>query len=532
MSLLMEALRKAEEAKRNSLEQEPMPAAPASTLPRADIAQTRDPRSGFSLEPREPSPPPPLPFADPEPAAPDATGTTEATAAPRDEVQDYLAADPVVPEDTQHPPRRSARRNQTRDQLAAASVFAAKQPAPGKPAQEQRIAVLLGLLAFVCVTVGGGLWYLQQRPVAGIGIDPALANVDISNRGFLGDTVAAAAAQPTVEAPATAVDTPIATTAPEPAPAANSDTAATTAEQSAQAVAATGPDATGADAIEPDITEPGITAPEITAIAATATTNTTAAPTELPAAPPAMAASPSAQSEESTAPASPTTPTPTAATATTSASPRTLEITRSSGRGSSVNGTLQSAWNALQAGELQTAALLYGEVLGGQANNRDALLGMAAIHLRNGAVALARQHYEQLLTLNPQDAYAQAGLLQTMQSTNDPGYEAELRNLLQRHPQLPPLHFALGNLLAAQQRWSEAQAAYFDALLHASRDPAIPASPDYAFNLAVSLERLQQPEAALNYYRQALELSRSSQPRFDPALLQSRLAFLQEQTQP
>jgi tetratricopeptide (TPR) repeat protein len=102
---------------------------------------------------------------------------------------------------------------------------------------------------------------------------------------------------------------------------------------------------------------------------------------------------------------------------------------------------------------------------------------------------------------------------------------------LQRYPNLAPLHFALGNFHAGQQRWSEAQSAYFDALLHANRDTLNPVSPDYAFNLAVSLEQLQQPQAALNYYRQALSLSRSSPPGFDPALLQSRLEIL-EQAQP
>lgn len=210
--------------------------------------------------------------------------------------------------------------------------------------------------------------------------------------------------------------------------------------------------------------------------------------------------------------------------------PRTLEITRSTSR-SVVNSTLQSAWNALQAGELQTAALLYAEVLAEQPNDRDALIGVAAIQLRNDQPAEARQTYIKLLTLNPQDPYARTGLLQTSQASSDPAHETELKNLLQRYPELPPLHFALGNFYAGRQRWNEAQTAYFDGLLYANRDSSTPVSPDYAFNLAVSLEQLQQPAAALNYYRQALELSRSSPAGFDISLLQSRLGLLQERTQ-
>ena len=80
--------------------------------------------------------------------------------------------------------------------------------------------------------------------------------------------------------------------------------------------------------------------------------------------------------------------------------------------------------------------------------------------------------------------------------------------------------FALGNLYAAQARWSDAQEAYFEAYSRA------PENPDYAFNLAISLEHLGQRQPALNYYRQAVEVAQSRPHGFDPAQAQSRIAEL------
>jgi hypothetical protein len=56
--------------------------------------------------------------------------------------------------------------------------------------------------------------------------------------------------------------------------------------------------------------------------------------------------------------------------------------------------------------------------------------------------------------------------------------------------------------------------------------------PDYAFNLAVSLEQLNEPRAALDYYRRAQALATEVTPGFDPQLLNSRLDYLSTQAQP
>jgi len=78
--------------------------------------------------------------------------------------------------------------------------------------------------------------------------------------------------------------------------------------------------------------------------------------------------------------------------------------------------------------------------------------------------------------------------------------ETRLKQLIAREPSAF-LHFSLGNLYAAQNQWPSAQQAYFQAF------QMQPDNADYAYNLAVGLEHLDQPKLALTYYRKAIELS-------------------------
>src|SRR5262249_43234264 len=73
------------------------------------------------------------------------------------------------------------------------------------------------------------------------------------------------------------------------------------------------------------------------------------------------------------------------------------------------------------------------------------------------------------------------------------------------------LHFTLGNQLAQQGRWAEAQQAYFKAMA------ADPDNPDFAFNLAVSLDHLRQSKLAADYYRRAIALAEKHGASFDLA---------------
>jgi len=183
---------------------------------------------------------------------------------------------------------------------------------------------------------------------------------------------------------------------------------------------------------------------------------------------------------------------------------------------------LQQAYAKYQSGELASAEQLYLQVLQRDSRNRDALMGQAAIARKQGRQADARTLYGRLLTLNPKDSMAAAGLMALSGQGLSTGNATQLKLMLNEEPSAAHLHFALGNEYASHSHWSEAQQAYFEAYRFS------PNNGDYAYNLAVSLERIGQPKAALDYYRRALELASGSAEGFDPVTVMQRIDIINQ----
>lgn len=202
-----------------------------------------------------------------------------------------------------------------------------------------------------------------------------------------------------------------------------------------------------------------------------------------------------------------------------------INIVRSDGP--QLDPQLSLAFNAYRGNDLVGARAHYQQALRNLPNNRDALLGLAAVSLKMGDATSARAHYTKLLELDPRDALARVGLLGTVPASDPTSLESELRGLFNDHPEVAQLAFALGNLQASQGRWTEAQQSYYDALLAAKAGGSGPITPDYAFNLAVSLERLNQLRSAYGFYREALAQSEIIPPNFDVRILRERLDALE-----
>ncbi len=185
-----------------------------------------------------------------------------------------------------------------------------------------------------------------------------------------------------------------------------------------------------------------------------------------------------------------------------------------------LNPQLSRAYDALRAGRLDEAVHLYEGVLKSEPRNVDALLGRAAIAQQQGNADLATRYLFQVLQVDPSNTLAQGGLINLLGSADPQSAESKLKSLIAKDPSAF-LYFSLGNLYADQGNWPAAQAAYFQAH-HLAR-----ANPDYAFNLAVSLEHLSQPKLALNFYRQALELAGvAGRANFDPEAVRDRITKL------
>ena len=178
---------------------------------------------------------------------------------------------------------------------------------------------------------------------------------------------------------------------------------------------------------------------------------------------------------------------------------------------------LLRAYEAYQAGDLSEAERQYRLVIQREANNRDALLGLAAVAQRGARLGEARVWYARVLELNPKDSAAIASLMAMDGNTAPVQNESRVKLLIEQEPTAAHLHFALGNLYAAQSRWAEAQQAFFNAYHY---DPI---NGDYAFNLAVSLDRMGQGSAALPYYRLALAAAARAAVQYDPAAVEQRI---------
>lgn len=181
---------------------------------------------------------------------------------------------------------------------------------------------------------------------------------------------------------------------------------------------------------------------------------------------------------------------------------------------------LQKAYAHYQSGEYQLADSLYQRVLVRDKRLRDALLGRAAVAIVRNEFDLARSIYRQLLRYYPRDTIATSALVDLARQEITAANESQLKTLLRNNPDAAHVHFSLGLLYAKQERIKESQQAFFDAF-------ALEKKADYAYNLAVMLDKLRQPKAALSYYKQASNLSDHGVSHFNEKLALERITQLE-----
>jgi tetratricopeptide (TPR) repeat protein len=201
-----------------------------------------------------------------------------------------------------------------------------------------------------------------------------------------------------------------------------------------------------------------------------------------------------------------------------------------SSRDDPIDSLIMNAYSSFQHGQYEQAEALYQQVLEQEPRNRDANLGLAAIALKQQRYEYARQKYLALLQLNPKDSLAIAGLSSinqgSLQNLDDAALsESQLKFMLKEQPDAAHLYFALGSLYAGKNQWPQAQSAYFSAWSADSNNA------DYAFNLAVSLDHINQSKQALQYYQLCLKLTRNTRANFSVAQVQQRINSLQETMQ-
>lgn len=433
MSLLMDALKKAEQAKQlGQTEAAAAQDGPAAALRLEPLVSAPAGSEAEAAPAAAPEPPPHLEVLDAEfmdqmrrsvAAKPAAPAAASGAGQPQPALKRPAAAEPAAEPAAQR--QRQAAAIRAEEQTAAKNVFDAKQAPAGR---NKAFAMTVGVATLLAVAGIGTYFWLQLRPAGGLAAP----------------TPRPAASMP---APATPLPAPVATPAAMPP------------------------------------------APEAARPAA-------------PVIPPQPAAAPAPRNPAATQPA-PDSP---------------IRITTSKSR---INPTLVKAFEALNAGNLAAAQVDYGGVLKAEPRNADALLGMAAIALRQGQHDQAEEYYLRAVEADPKNAVAQAGLFGLRGQVDPVNSESRLKTLIAAQPDQPFLQFALGNIYVAGGRWGEAQQAFFKAY---TGDPE---HPDYLFNLAVSLDHLRQSKLAAQYYNQALAAADRRPASFDKAQAATRLRELQ-----
>jgi Flp pilus assembly protein TadD len=180
---------------------------------------------------------------------------------------------------------------------------------------------------------------------------------------------------------------------------------------------------------------------------------------------------------------------------------------------------LRNAYQAYRSGKLDEAQQMYLDLYRKDAQNADALLGLAAIAQQRGEYQLAAQYYAGVLRIDPRNAAANAGMA-SLNEEDDDNNESRLKLLLREQGNSAVLHFALGNLYAGQSRWGEAQQAFFNAVT------LEPGNAEFAYNLAVSLDHLGQAKPAVQYYQRAMQLDTLHSAGFDHAQVSRRIEEL------
>lgn len=196
-----------------------------------------------------------------------------------------------------------------------------------------------------------------------------------------------------------------------------------------------------------------------------------------------------------------------------------ISIVRNPPRIDVLDEAVRQGYVAYDRGDYSAARSQYQRAAKSDPRNRQALLGLAATEEASGNKPAAISLYTQVLSLDPRDHVAQAALL-NLSAAEPIQSESRLRLLIAEQPDRAFLHFALGNALSAQSRWSEAEHAYFRAT------EIDPGNPDYAFNLAISLDQLHQMRPARDHYQRALDLSSRRPARFDREVARQRLEKL------
>ena len=176
------------------------------------------------------------------------------------------------------------------------------------------------------------------------------------------------------------------------------------------------------------------------------------------------------------------------------------------------------------AGDLNHAEKSFRTVLAAEPRNTSALVGLAKVHYGRGNIRIAVATLLKAADIAPNDPIVISELISIQSGSADPLIsESRIFSLLGRNqsPEVEArLRFLLGNSYAKQGRWFQAKQAFM--IAHGLDQN----NPDFAYNLAVILDYLNDPSNALRMYKTALSSAAATPSSFDHQAARNRVEVL------
>jgi tetratricopeptide (TPR) repeat protein len=184
-----------------------------------------------------------------------------------------------------------------------------------------------------------------------------------------------------------------------------------------------------------------------------------------------------------------------------------------------VDSDVLRGYKALQQNQFGQAREAYSQALTRNSTQRDALLGIAYAHHALGNTEQALATLRRLVDLYPRDSDATSAIY-LIAGGDFQTEETRFKQLLERSERPAALHYTLGVLYYDQGRFGESERAF-------SRAASIePEQPDYAYNLALALDKLGLARQAARQYVVALNLANQANAVFSRDLARARLKIL------
>lgn len=185
------------------------------------------------------------------------------------------------------------------------------------------------------------------------------------------------------------------------------------------------------------------------------------------------------------------------------------------------NYELSKAYDALSAGNTDTAIVTYKNVLEADPNNTNALFNLATLYHRAGQIDKARPLYARLLAINPQHREGLNNFLVLL--TDEAPQEAltQLHELQQRNPDFSPIAAQMAIIYEKMGDLEKANGQMIRAI------ELSPENLTYRYNMAIMLDKQgKYDEAAKLYYQLVEAANRGDTIPGNLQKIQQRLTFI------